>query len=200
MDVDQFTESLAGLLPTGYAWPRDPGSVLMAVIRSEAAFLAQHTKDVHSMVFQWQPHATAARLAEWEESCGLPILCYGPDQSESQRRQSLLATLRGPDLPLADSSHACIDALRAACAAAGYNAEVRYNRPFRVGRNRVGQRLGALNGHLHVLVTGAQVPLRVGYGRVGDRLIQRDLPTANLLCVLDRIVPARFSINITFLA
>lgn len=152
------------------------------------------------MVAQWQPHSTSARLAEWEESCRLPNPCHGPGQTEAQRRQTLLATLRGPDLPLADSSHACIDAIRSACASAGYSAEVRYNRPFRVGRNRVGHSLGALDGRLHVLVSGAQLPLRVGHGRVGDRLIQRDLPTADLLCVLDRVVPARFSINITFIA
>lgn len=198
MSVDKFTESLAGLLPQGHAWPRDPGSTLMAVVRSKAAQLAQHTDDVHAMVRQWQPATTVARLAEWEASCGLPDACMGPAQSEAERRASLLRTLRPPELPFSDSSPAAPAVIEAACAAIGFTVTVSYNRPFRVGVSRVGSRLGALDGRLYVFVANTSRPMRVGQARVGERLVERDLPTANLQCFIERLVPARFSINTIF--
>jgi uncharacterized protein YmfQ (DUF2313 family) len=198
MDADQFAESLAGLLPTGHAWPRDPGSVLMAVIRSEAAELAQHTADVHAAVRQWQPHTTVARLAEWEASCGLPDTCMGPNQTEAQRRQVLLRVLRGPELPESDSSAAAPAVIQTAAAELGFDVDVHYNTPLRVGLARAGSRLGALNGVLHVVVNAASSPLRAGLARVGDRLVNRTLPEADLACHLERLVPARFSINIVY--
>lgn len=197
MSVDKFAESLAGLLPQGHAWPRDPGSVLMAVIRSDAADLAQHTDDVHAMVKQWQPHTTVARLAEWEASCGLPDTCMGPNQTEAERRSSLLRTLRPPDLPFDDSCPAAPAVIEAACASIGFPVSARYNTPLRVGM-RVGDTLGALDGRFYVLVTNANLPMRVGSGRVGDRLVERGLPEANLNCFLERLVPGRFSINTIF--
>ena len=198
MSLDKFSESLAGLLPQGHAWPRDPGSVLMAVIRSEAADLAQHTEDVHAMVRQWQPHTTVARLAEWESACGLPERCQAGDRTEAQRRQALLRTLRGPVLPLSDSSPAAPQVIADACADIGFEVDVTYNTPMRVGRS-VGSSLGALDGRLYVLVSSRSEPMRAGIGRAGGRLVDRDLPPTDLTCFLERFVPARYSINPVFI-
>lgn len=198
MDVAKFTESLAGLLPQGYAWPRSPDSVLMSVVRAEAAQHAQFTAEVHAMVRQWQPATTVARLAEWEASCGLPDLCLGAVQTEAQRRQVLLRTLRGPVLPLADSSPAAPAVIEAACAEIGFEVSVAYNTPMRIGE-RVATRLGALDGRLYVFVASRSQPMRGGVGRVGDRLVERNLPPANLTCFLERFIPARYSINPVYL-
>lgn len=197
INADQFYESLQGLLPQGFAWPRHPDSVWMRLIRSEAEQLAQHTDDVHAMVRQWQPHTTVARLAQWEESCGLPDKCLGNDQSESDRRKVLLRTLRGVDLPLEDSSPAALKVIEAECERLGFEVSARYNWPMRVGAP-VGTVLGDLDGKLFVVVSASSEPMRVGLARVGDRLVERDLPDASLSCVLERIVPARFSINLFF--
>lgn len=196
-DVDQFYESLQGLLPQGFAWPRQPDSTWMRLLRSEAEQLAQHTDDIHAMVRQWQPHTTVARLAEWEEACGLPDTCLGPNQSEGLRRQTLLTTLRGLDLPFDDSSFAAPQVIEAQCERLGFEVSARYNWPMRVG-TPVGATLGDLDGRLFVVVSASSEPMRVGLGRVGDRLVERDLPDASLSCVLERIVPARFSINLYF--
>lgn len=198
MSVEQFTESLAGLLPQGHAWPRTAGSVLMSMVRAEAAQHAQLTADVHAMVRQWQPASTVARLAEWEASCGLPDLCLGAVQTEAQRRQVLLRTLRGPVLPLDNSSPAAPAVIEAACREIGFEVRVVYNKPARVG-SRVGSRLGDLDGRLYVFVSSRSQPARVGVARVGDRLVERDLPPANLTCFLERFVPARYSINPIYL-
>lgn len=194
---DQFFESLAGLLPQGYAWPRDPHSVWMSVVRSEADELAQYTADVHAMVAQWQPHTAVARLAEWEAATGLPDPCFGSAQTEGQRRQQVLMRLRGVDLLLDDSSHAAPGVIEASCASIGYDdVEARYNTPMRAGA-RLGRRLGALDGRLYVLAAVGSKPLRCGQ-RVGSRLVTRVGAGPELACHLDRIVPARFSINVIF--
>jgi hypothetical protein len=80
----------------------------------------------------------------------------------------------------------------------GYNVEVWYNTPFRVGRNRVGQRLGALDGILNVQVIRVCEPFRVGEHRVGRRLVECTQDSQDLICYLKRIVPARYDIRTIF--
>lgn len=197
--MDKFTQSLSGLLPQGHAWPRDPSSTLMSVIAGLAATFAEHHETVRATVAQWQPHSTVTRLEEWEEALGLPDACFGLEQSQALRHQVVLQRLRGVDLPYEDSSPAAPGVIAQLCADVGYpDVTVRYNTPFRVGRNRVGDRLGALDGRLHVMVPSSSTPFRVG-DRVGRRLIERVVAGPNLACYLDRVVPARFSINIHYL-
>jgi uncharacterized protein YmfQ (DUF2313 family) len=194
----RFTQALAGLLPQGYAWPREVGSTLMAVMEGLGDAFADHHQAVHAQVRQWMPHLTTTRLAEWEASCGLPDACLGLDQTEQQRRAELLKRLRGPDLPFSDSSPAAPAVIEQLCADIGYSVTVTYNTPMRVRRDRVGSRLGKLDGRLNVFVDTSSTPLRVGSGRVGQRLVNRDLPGSDLSCYLQRIVPARYSVNIVF--
>ena len=106
--------------------------------------------------------------------------------------------LRGPELPESDSSAAAPAVIQTAAAELGFDVDVHYNTPLRVGLARAGSRLGALNGVLHVVVNAASSPLRAGLARVGDRLVNRTLPEADLACHLERLVPARFSINIVY--
>lgn len=190
--MDKFWQSLAALLPTGYAWPRDPSSTLMRVIRALA--LALH--ELHSFsrltALQWLPHQTTTRLLEWEETTGLPDACFGPNQTEALRRQLLLARLRGPVLKYFDSSPAAPAAIVAIAAWLGYSATVQYNTPFRAGVNRVGQRLGALDGKLYITITLQSTFFRAGVSRVGDRLLQGPLNGGELACYLRRYIPARY--------
>lgn len=192
--MDKFTQAFAHLLPSGFAWPRHAGSVLMRWLRAAAAAHAELYQFIHATATQWLPHRTALRLREWEEACGLPDPCFGPNQTESQRREVLLAKLRGIDLPYTDSSPAAPSVIEALCAELGYTVTVKYNTPFRVGVNRVGQRLGALDGKLYVLVSGDFTPFRVGINRVTDRLFAAEKDLFFLLCYLRKIVPARYEV------
>lgn len=196
--MEKFVQSLALLLPTGFAWPRDARSTLMRVIRGIAAAFDDLDKVITETVRQWQPATAVNRLAEWEEATGLPDACFGVDQPEALRRKLLLARLRPLDLAYDDSSPAAPGSIEAVCKWLGYDATVRYNTPFRVGRNRVGERLGALNGRLWVTVTLTTQPFRVGVNRVGDRLRIGTLNGGELACYLQHIVPARFEINVIF--
>ena len=196
--MEKFVQSLANLLPTGFAWPRGQASTLMRVIRGLAASFNEHHEAVSEIVRQWQPATTVNRLAEWEEATGLPDACFGTAQGVPLRRKLLLSRLRTVELFYEDSSPAAPGSIEAICAWLGYAATVRYNTPFRVGRNRVGDRLGALNGRLWVTVTLTTVPFRVGVSRVGDRLRISALNGGEVACYLKRVAPARFEVNVIF--
>lgn len=196
--MEKFLQALACLLPTGFAWPRDPSSVLMKFLRGRAASFSEFHDFVAEAVRQWQPATTVNRLAEWEEATGLPDTCFGLNQSEALRRKLLLARLQPVALAYDDSSPAAPESIVAICAWLGYTATVRYNTPFRVGRNRVGQRLGALNGRLWITVTLQTIPFRVGVSRVGARLREGTLNGGELACYLQRVVHARYEVNVIF--
>lgn len=190
--IERFLQALVYLLPQGFAWPRAPDSVLMRTMRAIAGMFEALHHFTRSAVAEWQPHSTTTRLAEWEEATGLPDLCFGVNQSIEQRRYLLLMRLRGPDLPYEDSSPAAPAVIEAMCLAVGYTVTVSYNLPFRVG-HRFGKRLGLLDGQLYLTVTLPAGRMRVGAGRVGDRLIYGTKTSSDLACLLDRTLPARFA-------
>ena len=197
--MDKFWQALVSLLPTGFAWPRNPASTLMRVMRGIAASFHEHHEFARLTANQWQPHQAVTRLAEWEEATGLPDACFGLNQDEATRRKLLLGRLRGPTLEYTDSSPASPGALIAICAWLGYPlVTVVYNTPFRAGM-RCGQRLGQLDGKLWVTVTIQSIPFRAGASRVGDRLLTGTLNGAELACYLQRVVPARYQVNVIYL-
>lgn len=191
--MGKFLQSLAYLLPRGFAWPRDPASTVMRWLAGFAGMLDLAHLFIAQTVEQWQPHSTTTRLAEWEEATGLPDACFASD--DATRRQMLLMRLRGPVLPYDDSSPAAPAVLAALCESVGYPATVAYNTPLRVGR-QVGGRLGALDGVLYVTATLPAGRMRVGTAKVGERLIYGTKTGSDLACLLDRVVPARFHINL----
>jgi uncharacterized protein YmfQ (DUF2313 family) len=178
--MDQFTQSFSALLPSGYAWPRQPDTVLMRTLQGMAANHLELYKFTLSTIQQWLPQAAATRMAEWEAATDLPDQCLGFNQTLAQRKTNLLAKLGGVQLPYADSSPAAPGVIAAALAKQGVRATVRYNKPMRVGQT-VGRQMGALSGKLYVCVT-------VGSG-VNKVLIG---------CYLKRIVPSRFEVDILY--
>lgn len=194
--MDRFLQALAYLLPQGFAWPRDPDSTLMRVLRAVAGAFDELHQFIEQTVREWQPASTVTRLAEWEEATGLPDACFGADQDVATRRKLLLMRLRGVPLPLEDSSPAAPAVIEALCLDVGYVATVAYNKPLRCG-HRVGRRLGRLDGELYVTVTLPGSRMRMG-DPVGSRLISG--PTAHeLKCLLERMLPARYRLNMILL-
>lgn len=196
--MDKFQQALAQLLPQGYAWPRDPQSTLMRLLGGVAGSFAELDAVTTQTTVEWLPHATKARLAEWEYAVGLPDQCFGVDQTAAARRGRVLSRLRGPSGYYTDSSPASLSGIEAICSNLGYPANARYNHPFRCGRDRVGRRVGTLNGHLHVTLTATGQPFRCGRDRVGSRLIARPAGSEQLACYLERYVPARYQLNVHF--
>jgi len=172
----------------------------MRWLRAWAQVLRAHHEFVDSATQQWLPHRTCSRLEEWEEALGLPDTCFNGEQSAEQRRTNMLARLRGDiDLPHVDSSAESPGAIKAYLARYGYQVEVWYSTPFRAGRNRVGDRLGALSGILNIRVLYLCQPFRTGENRVGQRLRICTEDGTEIECLLARIAPARFQINVIYL-
>lgn len=198
MSAEQFKQALQHLLPTGYAWPRDADSVLMRLL----AGIAASFDDLHTLIDQatveWLPHLTETRLDEWEEATGLPDGCFGNNQSVQARRGRVLARLRGPQGVYSDCSPACLGALEAVCVNLGYQAYARYNTPFRVGRDRAGDRVGQLDGLLHVVVNASSSLFRCGQDRVASRLEIRPPDATQMACYLQKVAPARFELVVTY--
>lgn len=195
--MDKFWQALAALLPTGFAWPRNPLSTLMRVMRAMAGGFSELHEFTRLTANQWLPHQTITRLAEWEEATGLPDPCFGT-QDVDARRRAVVSRLRGPALEYTDSSPAATGSLQSMCANLGYpNVTVKYSTPFRVGWN-CGRTLGQLDGKMWFLVPIPSPAFRVGTSRVGERLLKGSLNGADLVCYLNRVVPGRFSINVVY--
>jgi uncharacterized protein YmfQ (DUF2313 family) len=199
--MDKFWQALSFLLPTGWAWPRHLQSVLMRAVKAIADLFRAHEDYVHETVLDWMPHRTINRLDEWENALGLPDPCFGDEQTIQQRQINMLALLRGDlDLPYPDSSADSIGALKRYMARFGYEIDAKYNLPFRVARNRVGQRLGDLNGIMHVWIFRIREPFRVSKHRVGTRLMIESKSGTEALCLLRRFAAGRFELNVIFVA
>ena len=172
--MSQFLQALASLLPQGYAWPRDPDSVLMRVMEGLAARFEELHEFTGQAVREWQPHTTQSRMAEWEAATSLPDPWTPAGLSLAERRTRLLARLRGLSLPYADSSPAAPAVIEALCAALGYDLEISYDTPARFGTARCGDRFGALDGMLVIRLHGI------------------DPAPAELEGFLNRVMPARY--------
>lgn len=196
--MDKLTQSLQHLVPEGFAWPRDTNSVLMRVISGLAAAYGDLSSLIEATSVAWRPQEATARLAEWESAVGLPDACFGPDQNRDARRNRLVARLRGAEGHFLDSSPASPDAIAAICRNLGFPASVAYNTPFRVGRDRSGNRVGRLNGVLNARLVSTSTRFRVAGARVGARLVERPPDAVALACYLQKYIPARFQLSITF--
>lgn len=191
---NRFAQALGALMPLGAAWPRATDSTQASTVRGMAWAFSQLHDWTDWQVMQWQPGTTRMRLGEWETAVGLPESWTPAGLTESQRRARVLARLRGVALPHADSSPAAVGVLSALLATVGYSVTMRYNTPARCGVARCGDHLGALDGVLWITVANSgSNPARVGTARCGDRLISRALDTTELLGMLDRVLPARFT-------
>lgn len=194
----QYFDSLMRLMPRGFAWPKRKGTAQGAWIQAYATTLNDFELFTYRTIEQWWPHQTCSRIDEWAQAVGLPDPCFGQSDEISLRDQ-MLGRLRGLiNLPYEDSSAAAPDVIKQLCKQIGYEVEVWYNWPFRVGRNRVGDRLGALDGQLNIRIIRVCEPFRVGVNRVGDRLVNCTQDSQDLICYLKRIVAARFAVRLIF--
>lgn len=202
--VEQFHEGLAAIAPKGMAYPTDPDSVFQRVLKGYAGVLSAHHDYVNSAVEQGMPQLTCTRLEEWEAALGLPD-CGVDIASKQVRVGAVIRHLSGwlGALATDNGSTSSVAFIKSVARTLGYEVEVIFNKPFRVGISRVGDRLGEKNPPLYINVVAAPVgyqwsnqPFRVGIHRVGRRLGQR---SSNLECVLKKILPARYELIFNYL-
>ncbi len=191
----QFWQSLKHLLPNGFAWPRHEDSVQQRWLAGVAASLAELHAFCLSTAAQWLPHRTCSRTEEWEASLSLPDSCTADITDPVERQSLMLMRLRGFELAYPDSSPAALGSIASICLALGFVVTVWYDQEFRVERDGVCDRLGS-TGDLFVSMASMCEPMRVEADGAEHRLVECTKSPESLLCVLGRIVPARFAINL----
>ncbi len=184
LGADDYAQLLADLLPRGWAWPREPDTVLMRTFAGLAVEFARiHARDC-DLLSESYPGTALETLVDWERICGLPDACTGPLSTLQERRAAVLFKLAARG----GQSRAYFIGVAAAL---GFDITITEFTPFRAGRSRAGDpvygldwvyawRVNALSwtiGYFRARQSTAGEALR----RWGNRLLE---------CVLDMLKPA----------
>jgi len=192
--ADDYAQVLADLLPRGWAWSRDPTSVLMRTIEGLAAEYARiHARDC-DLLAESYPGTALETLTDWERICGLPDPCTGVLGTIQQRRLAILAKLASRG---GQSKQYFIDV----AAAVGFHITIEEFRPFRVGRNRTSHHLYGADWNYYWRVTSWEanqkiIAFRTGQSATRERLRQwgNDL----LECLIRSLAPAHTIIQFAY--
>jgi uncharacterized protein YmfQ (DUF2313 family) len=130
---DDYAQQLLALLPTGQAWPRDPGSTLVRGIMGLAqyyGFVDGRAADL--LERESDPRQTIELLTDWERNWGLPDPCVAEPLTIGDRRTALMQkmTLLG-----AQSRQFFIDVAKQL----GYDITISEYAPFMAGVSNVGE-------------------------------------------------------------
>lgn len=129
---DDYAQGLAGLLPTGPAWPRDPDDVLMQFVDGLGQIwgdVAQRADDL--LVRESDPRIALQMLPDWERAFGLPDPCTAEPLTIGDRQKALVNKMT----TLGGQSRAFFIAVAAAL---GYTITIREYSPFMCGISQVG--------------------------------------------------------------
>jgi len=191
---DDYAQAMADLLPRGWAWSRDPRSVLMLTIEGLAAEYARvHARDC-DLLAESYPGTALETLTDWERVCGLPDPCTGTLGTIQQRRLAILAKLAARG---GQSKQYFIDV----AAAVGFHITIDEFKPFRVGRNRAGDHLYGKDWLFYWRVTSWEanqkiVAFRTGQSATRERL--RKWGNEMLECLIRSLMPAHTIVQFAY--
>jgi uncharacterized protein YmfQ (DUF2313 family) len=193
-----YAHAFSTLLPTGIAWPRYGGTVLMRAVRGLAGYWGYvDGRAADLLETESDPRKTIELLPDWERNWGLPDPCLTPPQGLQARRAFLVMrmTMLG-----AQSRQFYTDVAQGL----GYTVEhIREFAPFVTGISRCGMRpdylgyprwqLGPPENRFYwtIKITGVRLTwFRASVGRCGiDPLLDIGVPQ-DLECIIDRWRPA----------
>lgn len=140
---DDYAEAFSSLLPQGIAWPREPSSVLMRVVKGLAQFWGYVDATAAKLLkLESDPRTTQDLLLDWERNFGLPDECFAEPFTIGDRQFALVQrmTIEG-----GQSRQFFIDFVAERL---GYEITITEWRPFMVGIDRVGDNRTIGNGSL----------------------------------------------------
>lgn len=182
--ADDFARALAGLLPTGRAWPRDQDATLPTVTAALAPSYARNAARAENLLVDAFPGTVGELLPEWEATLGLPDPCAGETPSVERRQAQVAARFA------ADGGQSAAYYVRLA-AALGYDITIGEFAPARFGRTRFGARFQGV-GWAHVWAVNAPLEsvaqAHFGAARFGDRYAWWG--NAVLECEIGKAAPA----------
>jgi uncharacterized protein YmfQ (DUF2313 family) len=160
---DEYADAFASLLPRGAAWPREPDTILMALINGLAQIWGEpvDARAADLLERESDPRMTAEMLPDWERNWGLPDPCYAEPLTVNDRRIALVQrmTIQG-----AQSRQFFIDVAKQI----GYSITITEYRPFMVGIDRVGDNRVIGTGITmydqfgHIILNPAGTPVQAG--------------------------------------
>jgi uncharacterized protein YmfQ (DUF2313 family) len=193
--ADDYAQVLADLLPVGWAWPRDPETVLMRTFAGLAVEYSRvHGRDC-DLLAESYPGTAIETLTDWERLVGLPDECLGGDQAYTlqQRRAAVL-------FKLAARGGASKTYFIWLAKVLGYNIDIRDDfYPFRVGFNRTGSLLNGWEWAFVWRIIAYEYTFtffRTGQSTTHERL--RVWGNAILECVMRRYKPAHTILQFTY--
>ena len=86
-----YAQQYLELLPTGQAWPREPGSILVNAcfgLNNYWGFVDGRAGDL--LEVESDPRLTTELLPDWERAWGLPDPCYPDTTTLDERRKMLI--------------------------------------------------------------------------------------------------------------
>ena len=193
LTAEDFHQALLDLLPVGWAWPREPDTVLSEFWRAMAEEAARVQARACDLLEESDPETTTELLVDWERAFGLPDPCGPANLTVTERRGALLAVIRS----LGGASIAYFTGL---AADRGYEIEITENRPFTCSRSACGHqsRIERVGSPLmrFVWTVALQTP-RLVWFRCGDNSGQCGISShltieraEEIECLFDRIKPA----------
>ena len=93
--ASDYARAMSNLLPRGYAWPREPDTALMALMRALAPTYERNNAAAAALIVDIFPATTSTLLPEWEATLGLPDACTPPNPSTEQRVRAVVVKFIG---------------------------------------------------------------------------------------------------------
>jgi uncharacterized protein YmfQ (DUF2313 family) len=195
LDADDYAQVLSDLLPRGWAWPRDPDTVLMRTFAGLAVEFARlHRRDC-DLLSEAYPGTAIETLSDWERICGLPDPCVQPPiTSLQQRRAAVLFKLAARG----GQSRAYFIAVAFSF---GFIIHITEFFPFRAGRSRAGEPCNNVDWQFTWKITSAQYRVwsfLAGASTAGEPL--RQWGNKMLECLLDPLKPAHTILQFAYVS
>ncbi len=193
---EDYAEGFAALLPTGMAWPREPESVLMLLVRGFAEEWARVDGRAADLLGrESDPRATIELLDQWESAFGLPDPCVAEPLTLEDRQGALLGRMT------AEGAQSRAFFVRMA-EDLGYEISITEYAPFMFGVSRFGDtgrrwEIGPpeIRFHWKVKLASARVRwFRAGSGRFGVDPHARIGLATDITCRFEKLKPAHSNV------
>lgn len=192
-----YAAAAVALLPVGWAWPTEPGSVAVRFFTAIGGTVAAHHAAACDLMDDAWPPATRDLLPDWERALALPDPCTPAGERTVEARRAEVVE------KLPRTGGQSIAYFEGLCAALGYAVTIAEHRPFVCGFTECGggHELGAetIRHHWTVTVHGP----RITYFRAGDSECGRDPlvvvdQAQDLECLLRRLKPAHTHLTVDY--
>ncbi len=189
-DDEAYAEGLAGLLPTGPAWPRDPEGALARFLKGAAGIwgkVDQRAADLTER--ETDPRQTLELLPEWERAFGLPDPCVAEPQSIGERQKALVQRMTAEGGQSRAFFYGVAENL-------GYTVKIEEFAPFMAGVSACGDTRPPDQENFRWSVAAAEIRFFWKVKVLGMRLIWFRCGNGGGQCGIDPMVRIRFATDL----